>query len=42
MKNKVIGALMLCGACGAVYGAVYLTSYYGTLLTVKIISKYFL
>lgn len=38
MKNKVIGALMLCGA----YGAVYLTSYYGTLLTVKIISKYFL
>lgn len=46
MKNKVIGALMLCGACGAVYGtaygAVYLTSYYGTLLTMKIISKYFL
>ena len=42
MKNKVIGALMLCGACGAIYGAMYLTSYYGTLLAVKIIGKYFL
>ena len=42
MKNKVVGALMFCGACGVVYGAVYLTSYYGTLLTLGIINKYFL
>ena len=41
MKNKVVGAVMLCGVAGAIYGATYLTSYYGTLLTVKIISKYF-
>lgn len=42
MKNKVVGAVMLCGVAGAVYGAVYLTSYYGTLLTLRVISKYFL
>ena len=42
MKNKVIGALMLCGVCGVVYGASYLTTYYGALMTVKIIGKYFL
>ena len=42
MKNKVIGALMLCGTCGAVYGAAYLASYYGALMAVKIIGKYFL
>lgn len=42
MKNKVIGAVMICGVAGAVYGAVYLASYYGTLLTLSIINKYFL
>ena len=42
MKNKVIGAVMLCGVVGAMYGAAYITSYYGSLMAVKIISKYFL
>lgn len=42
MKNKVIGAVMLCGVAGAMYGAAYITSYYGSLMAVKIISKYFL
>ena len=42
MKNKVVGAVMLCGVAGAVYGTVYIASYYGTLLTLRVISKYFL
>ena len=42
MKNKVIGTVMVCGVAGAVYGVVYLASYYGTLRTMSIISKYFL
>ena len=42
MKNKVIGAVMICEVAGAVYGAVYLASYYGTLMTMRVISKYFL
>ena len=42
MKNKVIGAVMICGVAGAVYDAVYLASYYGTLMTMRVISKYFL
>ena len=42
MKNRVIGACMRCGVASSIYGATYLTSYYGTLLTMKIISKYFL
>lgn len=42
MKNKVVGAVMLCGVAGAMYGAAYITSYYGSLIAVKIISKYFL
>lgn len=42
MKNKVIGTVMLCGVAGAIYGISYLTSYYGTIMTIRVISKYFL